>query len=65
MMICLADSIGKTEGIVCEDIMKNFYDWLKHAKYTPDHKVFDIDRTCLNAIANYGEGVEPILCSHD
>lgn len=58
MMLCLADSIGKTEGIVCEDIMKNFYDWLKHAKYTPDHKVFDIGRTCLNAIANYGEGVE-------
>lgn len=62
MMLCLTDSIGKTEGLVYEDIMKNFYDWFKHAKYTPDHKVFDIGRTCLNAIANYEEGVEPVQC---
>ena len=62
MMLCLADSIAKLRGIDYDDIMKKFYNWFKHAKYTPDHKVFDIGRTCLMAIANYEEGSKAVYC---
>ena len=62
MMLCLADSIGKLKGIDYEDIMKRFWDWFKHSKYTPDHKTFDIGRTCHAAIYNFHHGVEPLEC---
>ncbi|MCR5188961.1 MAG: ADP-ribosylglycohydrolase family protein [Treponema sp.] len=62
MMLCLADSIGKLKGIDYEDIMKRFWDWFKHSKYTPDHKTFDIGRTCHAAIYNFHQGVEPLEC---
>ena len=62
MMLCLADSIGKLRGIDYEDIMKRFWDWFKHSKYTPDHNTFDIGRTCHAAIYNFHQGVEPLEC---
>ena len=62
MMLCLADSIGKTEGIVYEDIMKRFWDWYKHSKYTPDHNTFDIGRTCHAALVNYHNQKDPLDC---
>lgn len=54
MMLCLADSIGKLSGIDYEDIMKRFWDWFKHSKYTPDHNTFDIGRTCHATILECG-----------
>lgn len=62
MMLCLADSIGKLKGIDYEDIMKRFWDWFKHSKYTPDHKTFDIGRTCHSAIYNFHQGANPLDC---
>ena len=62
MMLCLADSIGKTEGIVYEDIMKRFWDWYKHSKYTPDHNTFDIGRTCHAALVNFHNQKDPLDC---
>ena len=62
MMLCLADSIGKTEGIVYEDIMKRFWNWYKHSKYTPDHNSFDIGRTCHAALVNYHNQKDPLDC---
>lgn len=62
MMLCLADNIGKLSGIDYEDIMKRFWDWFKHSKYTPDHNTFDIGRTCHAAIYNFHQGVEPLEC---
>ena len=52
MTLCLAESIGRLKGIDYADVMKNFYDWFKHSKFTPDHHVFDIGRTCHTAIMN-------------
>ncbi len=62
MMLCLADSIAKKEGLDYDDIMKNFWDWYKHGKYTPDHNAFDIGRTCHAAIFNYHNHMEPLEC---
>jgi ADP-ribosylglycohydrolase len=62
MMLCLADSIGKTEGIDYEDIMKRFWDWYKHSKYTPDHNTFDIGRTCHAALVNFHNQKDPLDC---
>ena len=62
MMLCLADSIGRLKGIDYEDIMKRFWDWFKHSKYTPNHNTFGIGRTCYSAINNFHQGVEPLEC---
>ncbi|MBR6153934.1 MAG: ADP-ribosylglycohydrolase family protein [Treponema sp.] len=62
MMLCLADSIGKLKGIDYEDIMKRFWDWYRHSKYTPNHKTFDIGRTCHDALHNFDKGIEPLKC---
>lgn len=62
MTLCLAESIGRLKGIDYEDVMKNFYYWFKHSKFTPDHHVFDIGRTCHAAIMNFRQGIEPVDC---
>ena len=62
MTLCLAESIGRLKGIDYADVMKNFYDWFKHSKFTPDHHVFDIGRTCHTAIMNFRQGIEPVDC---
>lgn len=62
MTLCLAESIGRLKGIDYEDVMKNFYYWFKHSKFTSDHHVFDIGRTCHTAIMNFRQGIEPIDC---
>jgi len=62
MMLCLADCIAKKEGLDYDDIMKHFWDWYKHGKYTPDHNAFDIGRTCHAAINNYHQGTNPLDC---
>ena len=62
MTLCLAESIGRLKGIDYDDIMRNFSAWYKHAKFTPNHKVFDIGRTCYTAIVNFRKGKEPLDC---
>ena len=62
MMLCLAESIGCQKGIDYEDIMHNFFLWLKHAKFTPDHHVFDVGRTCQTAIEKYCMHIKPLDC---
>ncbi len=62
MTLCLAESIGRCGGIDYEDVMKNFYAWFKHSKFTPDHHVFDIGRTCHSAIMNFRQGIEATDC---
>ena len=62
MMLCLADSFVEKEGLDYEDIMKRFWDWFKHSKYTPDHDTFDIGRTCQTAIQNFHNGTAPLEC---
>ena len=62
MMLCLADSIGKSKGIDFNDIMQRFWKWFRHSKYTPDHKTFDVGRTCHAAIINFHHGINPLDC---
>ena len=62
MTLCLAESIARLKGIDYDDIMRNFSLWFKHAKFTPDHKVFDIGRTCYTAIVNFRQGKEAVDC---
>jgi ADP-ribosylglycohydrolase len=62
MTLCLTDSIGRKKGIDYEDIMHNFSSWLKHAKFTPNHHVFGVGRTCYSAIKNYCMKIEPLNC---
>ena len=62
MMLCFADSIGKSKGIDFNDIMQRFWKWFRHSKYTPDHKTFDVGRTCHAAIINFHHGINPLDC---
>ena len=62
MTLCLAESIGRLKGIDYDDIMRNFLAWYKHSKFTPDHRVFDIGRTCYTAIINFHDGFKALEC---
>ncbi len=62
MLLCLAESIGRLGIIDYDDIMQNFLDWFKKAKFTPDHHVFDIGRTCQSAVENFRKGTEALKC---
>lgn len=53
MTFATIDAIIKDKGINCNSIANNFLDWMRNAKYTPTDRVFDIGRTCLQAIAKF------------
>lgn len=60
MSIATLDSLS--EGLNYSDIMDKFVDWTKNATYTASNKVFDIDNTVYNALANYRGGNPPLQC---
>ena len=60
MTLCLLDSL--TNGLDYTDMMQRFLSWLKNAKYTPYHEVFDVGRTSRAAILRFAEGVPPLQC---
>ncbi len=62
MLLCLAESLGRLGKVDYDDIMKNFLDWYKKARFTPDHHVFDIGMTCQTAIENFRQGTEALNC---
>lgn len=63
MEIATMDSMINQGGkINCEDIMMNFYYWLKEAKYTPYGEVFDAGRTCIKSIINFSKGYDISEC---
>ena len=62
MTLGFAESIGRLGKIDYDDIMQNFLDWYKKAKFTPDHHVFDIGRTCQSAIENFRKGTKALDC---
>lgn len=63
MEIATMDSMINQGGkINCEDIMMNFYYWLKEAKYTPYGEVFDAGRTCIKSIINFSKGYDILEC---
>ena len=62
MTLCLAESIGRLGKIDYDDIMRNFYAWLRHSKFTPDHKSFGVGLTCSKAITNYRHNRNALKC---
>lgn len=62
MMLCLADSIGKTGYYHTHDIMQRFADWAYDGAYTPGGRKFDIGNTCARAIERYRKDCTPALC---
>lgn len=62
MTIATMDSIINKQKLDYNDIMMNFYQWLKNSKYTPHEEVFDVGRTCIQAITNFSDGVEASKC---
>ena len=66
MEIATMDSMINQGGkINCEDIMMNFYYWLKDAKYTPYGEVFDAGRTCIQSIINFSKGYDFSECGQN
>lgn len=53
MTFATIDAIIKDKDINCNTIANNFLEWMRNAKYTPTDRVFDIGRTCLQAIAKF------------
>lgn len=58
MEIATIASIVNKKGLDYEDMMMNFYEWLKDGKFTPYGEVFDAGRTCIQAIINFSKGYE-------
>ena len=56
MEIATIDSFINCKGWNYDDIMNNFKQWLKEAKYTSRGITFDVGRTCLAAVRNYMNG---------
>ena len=52
MSLCALDAMCR-EGWKWDDIMNNFVKWCSLDEYTPTGEMFDIGRTCLNAIQNF------------
>lgn len=62
LTLALADSLGETDSIDYDDIMRRFLLWLEGGSYTPKGKSFDIGQTCFNAIEKFKKGVLPLEC---
>ena len=62
LTLALADSLGETDNIDYDDIMRRFLLWLEGGSYTPRGKTFDIGQTCFNAIERFKKGVPPLDC---
>ena len=62
MEIATIVSIINKKGLDYEDMMMNFYEWLKDGKFTPYGEVFDAGRTCIQAIINFSKGYEWWKC---
>ena len=60
MEIATIDSIINKGDIDYEDIMTNFYYWLRDAKYTPGGEVYDSGRTCIQSIINFSKGMKAL-----
>ena len=53
MTLATIDAIINDKCVNTETIANNFLEWIRNAKYTPTNRVFDIGRTCLQAIARF------------
>ena len=66
LTLALMDSIKRTGGIDCADIMDNFVRWLDDGAFTPFGYSYDIGRGTMNAIRKYKRDRKPHRAgSHD
>ena len=65
MAIATMDSINECESVDYTDIMKKFSEWVTQSKYTATGDFFDIGITTSNAIHNFREGINPVLCGEN
>ena len=62
LTLALMDSIIAKNGIVYEDMMDRFSNWLMYGDYTASGEVFDVGNATSRAIMNYGRGRNPLEC---
>ncbi len=60
MTLCLLDSLSG--GLDYTDIMQKFFLWLDEEKYTAHDEVFDVGKTCREAVSRFLAGVSPLCC---
>ena len=59
LTLALLESIRRTGGIDCTDIMENFVKWLDDGAFTPYGYAYDIGRGTMNAIRKYKHDHKP------
>lgn len=59
LTLALLESIRRTGGIDCADIMENFVKWLDDGAFTPYGYAYDIGRGTMNAICRYKRDRKP------
>lgn len=62
MEIATIESYLEFKDFNYSDIMNKWMLWINEGKYTANGDTFDVGRTCLSAIRNYSNGIEPIKC---
>lgn len=63
MSIATIDAIINDNGkIDLNDIMMNFYYWLKEEKFTPHGEIFDAGSTCIKAVIQFSRGIGVDKC---
>ena len=62
MEICTIESYLEKKEFDYSDIMNKWIEWINEGKYTANGDTFDVGRTCLSAIRQYSNGINPIDC---
>lgn len=62
MEICTIESYLEKKEFDYSDIMNKWTEWINEGKYTANGDTFDVGRTCLSAIRQYSNGINPIDC---
>lgn len=62
LALCLAFSLGRSEGVHTNDLMQRFASWFNAGCYTPWGDCFDYGGTTARAIQRYHQGTPPALC---
>lgn len=62
MIIATMTSIINRKSVDCDDIMKEFQNWLNCKLYTPYGEVFDCGITTSDAIKRYGDNIPAVEC---
>lgn len=62
MTLATVESLARLGRIDLNDIMRNFYNWLRFGEFTPYGHAFDVGNTTKSAIYRYEFGEDPASC---